>query len=190
MQIKAQAILNACKWVKKEFGQTALDQILEGCTANVRERCTTAIAINWHPAQEFIEFLQSAELILGTRDGKIAERIGEAGARANLKGALVRLAFWLANPDFMMRRVAGLWRQFNDEGEMRILHADHSVRRIEVTGVTDPNWFFCCTITAWAKVTTESAGVSSPVARHVECRARRGDRCIWEITTPTEKQSR
>ncbi|GEM_PF-2908162 len=183
MQIKAQGILNACSWIKQEFGIQALERVLDGCSPSVRVRCSTAIAINWHPQREFIEFLQSAESVLGSRDGRIAELIGEAGARANLKGALVRMAFWLANPDYLMRRVAGLWRQFNDEGAMAILHAEDNLRRIEVTGVSRPNWLFCCTITGWARVTTEAAGLNSPVATHVECRAHGAHRCIWDITS-------
>jgi len=181
MQIKAQGILNASTWIRSEFGQAALDRVLDRCGSGVRERCATAIAINWHPVEEFIDFLGSAEQVLGTGDGKLAEHLGEEGARSNLKGALVRMTFWLANPDFLMRRVAGLWQQFNDEGQMAILQADNAVRKIEVSGIAQPNWLFCCTITGWAHVTTQAAGVSNPLARHTECRARGGDRCVWEI---------
>jgi hypothetical protein len=184
VQIKAQGIINACNWVKEEFGIQTLERILDECSPSVRIRCSTAIAINWHPVQEFIEFLERAEFVLGSQDGHVAEWIGEAGARANLKGALMRMAFWLSNPDFMMRRIAGLWQQFNDEGEMKLLHAEDTLRRIEVTGVARPNWLFCCTITGWARVTTETVGVPSPIAKHVECRARGDERCIWDVTSP------
>jgi hypothetical protein len=184
VQVKAQGIINACNWVKQEFGIQALERILDECSPSVRIRCTTAIAISWHPVQEFIEFLQSAELVLGSQDGHIAECIGEAGARANFKRPLVRMAFWLANPDFMMRRIARLWHQFNDEGEMRLLHAEDTLRRVEVSGIARPHWLFCCTITGWTRVTTEAAGVPSPVAKHVQCRARSGEHCIWEVTNP------
>jgi len=184
VRVKAQGLLNAVKWIEAEYGRKALDQVLAGCSPPVRERCATAIAINWHPMQELVELLQSAEHVLGTGNGRVAERIGEAGARANLKGVLIRMAFWVANPEFLMRRVAGLWRRFNDEGEMIMLHVAEDVRRFEVTGVSTPNWLFCCTITGWGTVTTEAAGVVDPIARHVECRARGASRCLWQVTTP------
>jgi hypothetical protein len=187
VKIKAQGLLNAAKWIEEEFGLDALERILQACSPQVRERCATAIAINWHPMQEFVEFLTMAEQALGSGSGRLAERIGEQGARNNLKGALIRMAFWVSKPDFLMKRVAGLWRQFNDEGEMVILHADHDVRRFEVTGVSTPNWLFCCTITGWGTVTTQAAGIVNPVARHVQCRARGASRCLWEVTTPVSE---
>jgi len=184
VKIKAQGLINAASWIEEEFGREVLEKILQACSQKVNERCSTAIAINWHPMEEFVEFLTNAERNLGSGSGGIAERIGEAGARNNMKGALIRMAFWLSKPDFLMRRVAGLWRQFNDEGEMTILHADPGIRRFEVTGVSTPHWLFCCTITGWGRVTTEAAGIVSPTARHIQCRARGAPRCIWEVTTP------
>jgi hypothetical protein len=184
VQVKAQGLLNAAKWIEEEFGHATIQQILRNCSPRLRERCATAIAINWHPMEELVEFLEVAERVLGTGDGRVAERIGEAGARANLKGALIRMAFWISKPEFLMKRVAGLWQQFNDEGEMTMLHVGHDFRRFEVTGLSTPNWLFCCTITGWGKITTQAAGVTNPIARHIECRGRGDSRCVWEVVTP------
>lgn len=190
MQVKAQGLLNAARWIEQEYGNNGLRQVLERCSHPVRVRCATAIANNWHPVEELTEFLEISERVLGTGDGRIAELVGASGARANLKGAMIRMAFWVANPELLMKRVAGLWRQFNDEGEMILLQIDDDVSRFELRGLVRPNWLFCCTITGWGAVTTELAGVDNPVVRHAECRAKGASRCIWVASSPRTSANR
>jgi hypothetical protein len=100
--------------VRDNFGATALEQVLAKCARPVRERCMTAIAINWHPQEELEEFLSVADQTLGRGDGKLAEAIGAAGAQKNLRHMALRLAFFLARPEFLKRRVAGVWRQYDE----------------------------------------------------------------------------
>jgi len=155
--------------------------VIRACSEPVRNRYVEAIAINWHPVEEFIEILEVAEAQLGKGDGKIAEEIGASSARSNLRGAMLRLVFYLARPEFLMKRVAQLWRQFNDEGEMVITHFEDFSSGIEVKGLRTPNWLFCCTLTGWSREVTKASGGANPHVRHVECRARGGARCLWEI---------
>ena len=181
MQIKAQGILNAAEWIQEEHGQAALRDIIRACGPGVRDRYTSAIAINWHPMGEFVEFLEIAERTLGSGDGRIADGVGAAGARKNMKSAILRLAFYLAKPEFLMKRVTQMWRQFNDEGSMELLHLDELSGSIELKGVTSPQWHFCCTLTGWAREMVIALGGEHPVVKHTECRARRHARCVWQL---------
>jgi hypothetical protein len=181
VNIKAQGLLNAAKWIEEEFGQGALRDVIRGCSVEVRDRYTSAIAINWHPMEEFVEFLEVADRTLGRNDGRIAEEIGAAGARKNMKGAMLRLVFYLSKPEFLMKRITQLWRQFNDEGSMDLLHLDDYSSSIEVRGVTNPQFLFCCTLTGWSREVAIALGGSNPVVRHTECRARGGSKCIWQL---------
>lgn len=192
VQIKAQGLFNAAKWVEAEFGQPALRDVLRACSPAVRERYTSAIVINWHPVEEFMEFLEVAERLLGRGDGRIAELVGAAGARENLRGAISRAALYLANPEFLMKRVASLWSQFNDQGSMEITKFVADEMQLEVKGVSKPYWLHCCTITGCAGEVAVHFGWRSPVAKHMRCRAKGDTRCIWEIrgTLPGEPTSR
>ena len=181
MNVKAQGLLNAAKWIEENHGQRALAEVIQACTPDVRERYVSAIAINWHPCAELVELLGVADRMLGVGDGKIAEEIGAAGARANMRGALVRVAFYVAKPELLLQRVAAMWRQFNDAGAMKSLEVGKNLVRLEVTDVPYPTWLFCCTITGWCREVSGALGVANPVARHLQCRARRASRCIWEI---------
>ncbi|MEO7094473.1 MAG: hypothetical protein ABI175_14555 [Polyangiales bacterium] len=181
MNIKAQGLLNAAKWIEAEFGQGALRDVIRACSVEVRDRYTSAIAINWHPMEEFVEFLEVADRILGRGDGRIAEEIGAAGARKNMKGAMLRLVFYLAKPEFLMKRITQLWRQFNDEGSMDLLHLDDYSSSIEVRGVTNPQFLFCATLTGWSREVAIALGGANPVVRHTECRARGASKCIWQL---------
>jgi hypothetical protein len=181
LNVKAQGLLNATKWIEENHGQRALAEVIQACSPVVRERYVSAIAINWHPVEELVELLGVADRRLGHGDGRIAEEIGAAGARANMKGALVRVAFYVAKPALLLQRVAAMWRQFNDAGAMKSLDVRKNLVRLEVTDIPHPQWLFCCTITGWCREVSGALGVVNPVARHLQCRARRGSRCIWEI---------
>jgi hypothetical protein len=181
LNVKAQGLLNATKWIEENHGQRALAEVIQACSPAVRERYISAIAINWHPVEELVELLGVADRLLGMGDGKIAEEIGAAGARANMKGVIVRVAVYVTKPDLLLQRVAAMWRQFNDEGAMKSLEVGKNIVRLEVTGVPDPAWLFCSTITGWCREVSGAIGVVNPVARHLQCRSRRNARCIWEI---------
>ncbi|MGO8999702.1 MAG: hypothetical protein ACLQVI_40775 [Polyangiaceae bacterium] len=181
MQVKAQGLLNAAKWIEEEYGRDALGEVVRACSEPVRDRYISAIAINWHPVEEFIEFVEKADQILGQGHLRLAEEIGAAGARANMKGTLVRIAFYLAQPEFFFRRVAGLWRQFNDEGQMIVHSLGENSGSMEVSGIAKPNVTFCAVLSGWTRQVGIGLGIEGPVVRHVECRARGDARCMWDV---------
>jgi hypothetical protein len=181
LNIKAQGLLNAAKWVEEQHGSAVLRDILHGCSPAVRDRYIAATAINWHPIEEFVEFVAAAEQRLGSGDGKIAEAIGAAGARSNMKGILTRLALYMASSEYLMKRIAGMWRQFNDEGEMKVLDVTAAKVVLEVVDVPAPTWFFCCTVTGWCREIAAALAVQNGVARHMHCRARGDARCVFEV---------
>jgi hypothetical protein len=185
VQVKAQGLLNAAKWIETEYGRDALGTVVRSCSPEVRDRYVSAIAINWHPVEEFIEFVETADRMLGLGNLRLAEEIGAAGARANMKGTLVRIAFYMAQPEFFFRRVAGLWRQFNDEGQMLVHHLDEHTGSMEVSGLTKPNATFCAVLTGWTRQVAVGLGIENPAVRHIECRARQAARCMWDVRWTT-----
>jgi hypothetical protein len=181
MNVKAQALLNGATWVRDNFGVTALEQVLAKCARPVRERCMTAIAINWHPQEELEEFLSVADQTLGRGDGKLAEAIGAAGAQKNLRHMALRLAFFLARPEFLMRRVAGVWRQYNEEGEMLVRDFQRGGMVAELSGLSKPSFIICCSVSGWLTEAGVATGMKHLTTVHIECRARGGHRCLWQL---------
>ena len=94
---------------------------------------------------------------------------------------LLRLASYWGKPEFLMKRAAGLWQQFNDEGTMDLLHIDDRVVRLEVRDIVQPRASFCCVLTGWCSETATALGITHVRATHVECLALGGRRCIWEV---------
>jgi hypothetical protein len=181
VKVKAQGLLNAAKYLEERFGRDKLGQILRACSESTRDTYISSIAINWHPVEELIELIDVAEAQVGGMRGKLAQDIGAAGARANMKSTLLRIAFYWGKPEFLMKRAAGLWRQFNDEGSMHVLHMDKHVIRAEVRDVVKPNYTFCMTINGWTLQTAQALGIPNASSHHTECRARGAARCIYEV---------
>jgi predicted hydrocarbon binding protein len=181
MKVKAQGLLNAAKYIEDTYGRNALGEVLRACSPAVRETYTSSIAINWHELDELCEFVDVASAKLGN-GSDMAEAIGAAGARANLRGVLNRLAFYAAKPTFLMTRVASMWSQFNDEGSMVVVEMTGEKATLEVKGVKHPRVTFCNILTGWAKEVAHGMGAENASARHTHCRARGGTRCIWEVS--------
>jgi hypothetical protein len=181
VKVKAQALLHGAAWVRDTHGGGALENVLSSCSAAVRERCSIADANDWIPDTELSDFLGVADRALGHGDGRIAEELGAASARANLRNFTLRLAFFLANPEFLMRRVAGVWRQYNDAGTMHVREFAAGRMRSELVGVPDPDWFICCSVTGWLREAGRTTGMKELAAEHVECRSRGREHCIWVL---------
>jgi hypothetical protein len=185
VNVKAQGLLNAVKWIEEEYGESALRDIVRQCSPEVRERYVSAIGINWHPVSELLELLEVADRMLGTGDGTVAESIGAAGARANMKGLAMRVAFYVANPEYMSKRIAGIWHQYNDEDAMHVISVAEERLVLELRGITSPERLFCSTLTGWGREIAVALGVKGAVSKHVDCRARGDARCVWEVSGST-----
>jgi hypothetical protein len=181
MKVKAQGLLNAAKFVEERFGREALGEVVRACSPAVRETYTSSTVINWHPVEELCEFVEVAESKLSIAHRKLIEEIGAAGARANMQGMLLRLAFYWGKPEFMMKRITSLWRQFNDEGEMELLSFDDRRGQVEVRGIRRPHESFCRLLTGWCGEVTTALGAQNVTAHHVKCRTRGDATCVWEV---------
>jgi len=181
LKVRVQSLLNAAKWIHAQHGDEALALVLRRCSVPVRERYANSLAIEWHPQEELIEFITVAETTLGKSDGQLCVQFGAAGARANLGGIVQRTVFYFANREYMFRRIASLWRQFNDEGELKALEYNEAAATLELTGIPQPNAYFCALLTGWSYEVALALGANRPQTRHVSCLAARGTRCLWEI---------
>ncbi len=179
MNVKAQALINAAHYIEGAYGRDVLAEILGACSSGVRDRCATGIAIEWHPLAELTEFLVAMERVVAVP--AIGEKVGAAGARANTRGVMLRIAMLLARPENALKRAATMWRQFNDEGQLVLRKADDRFIEVEITGLPATPRIFCDTITGWARELVTSAGGKNATAVHEACRASGGARCLWDV---------
>jgi hypothetical protein len=179
LNVKAQGVLNAARWIREQRGPEVLAEVLAQCSARTRATVDAGIAINWHPMEELVELLEAAERRIGTGDGEVSREIGAAGARTNLGRPLFRAAFFLARPSTLMTRIAAAWNKYNDDGTMHVHEFDNAHMVIELRSIPQPNWFFCCTITGWVEEVARAFKLGHPVVEHSECRSRGGSRCLW-----------
>ncbi len=179
MKIKAQALLNGAEWVREVQGEHVLRTVLAACSPATRARYMEATSIEWHPVEEFCDFLTQAERVVGGPAGEVSQLIGAAGARKNLAGFLRRAAFYVVRPEYAAKRVAGAWKQYNDAGEMVVLEVTPRHMLLEVRDVPNPHELFCASLTGWHGVLGEHVGFRAVRSVHQRCRALGADRCLW-----------
>ncbi len=200
MNVKAQGLLNAVRWVEQTFGTAGLNHVLDACEPSTRTRCASAIAINWHPVEELLDFVGAAERVLPKSDKwGVPEEIGAAGARANTKGFLIRSIIYVSNPEFLLKRVAAAWHQFNDAGEMKLIRIDHrgdgdganvGSADVAVMGTNLKSALFCRILSGWCAEFSRAIGIQSPLVHHIECLANGDARCVWRIRGQAKSSSR
>jgi hypothetical protein len=182
MNVKVQGLVNGAAWIEATYGREALGRVLQACSPALRDRYVSAIAINWHPLQEFLEFVGVADRLLGKGNGDLAQELGAAGARANMKSVMLRFVFYISKPDFLMRRIAGMWSQFNDQGTMELIHVEPYRLVIRVSGINEFPPLFIRVLTGWANVVVSAIASDTAVARVVDCVEKgEGARCDWEL---------
>jgi hypothetical protein len=179
MNVKAQGLINGAKWIEQAHGQPALAAVLRACSTAVRDRYISATAMAWHPLGELLEFVGVADRLLGKGDGAIAEEIGAAGARANMKTVMMRVVVYITRPEFLMRRVAGTWSQFNDEGTMEVIAFDARRVVVALSGCKEIPPLFVRILTGWAREIAGALAASDSVARVIE---HGHGRVVFELT--------
>lgn len=181
MNIKTQALINATAYVEEQYGRDALAALLRQCSPAVRDRYISAISIDWQPMSELVELLEAIERQFGSGGEELSRAIGARAARQNTRGLVARSLFYLASPHYLLRRIASMWSQFNDQGGMHLRKLDERYALIEVTGVPTPHRLFCATLTGWVHVISEAVGATGSKVEHTKCRARGQTQCLWTI---------
>lgn len=180
MRIKLQGLLNGALEIRERYGEQELERVLDACRPELRERVASGIAIEWHPRAEFDEFLAAAEQVLGDGSGKVAQQIGARGALQNTRGWGTRALLFVLNPEWVLKKAASTYRQFNDAGDLRLIEFEEGYCVIEMVDLPNTDRYFCAALTGWAQVMGVRIGYKDAVSKHTQCRAR-GDRaCVWE----------
>ncbi len=180
MNVKLQAMLNAGRHVAALYGRHSLERALAECRPDTRARFESGIAIEWLPMEQLTEFYEAVVRVAANGNRDILRSCGAASAKRNL-GVRTRIAAWVFNPEFVLRRVASLWSQYNDAGEVKLLEMSPGLCRMEIRGVPHPHWGFCTSLLGWGEEVARAVGWQPISVRHVDCRAEGGERCIFEI---------
>jgi hypothetical protein len=86
-----------------------------------------------------------------------------------------------------MRRVAGVWRQFNDVGEMVVKEFSSGRMIAEMREFASPSWVFCCSVTGWLHEAGIATGMKQLVTQHLESCGRGAARCQWHLRWTTNR---
>jgi hypothetical protein len=179
--VKAQGLIHAAQWLEQTHGREAVGQVLSGCSREVNVRYMSAIAIEWHPFDEFMEFLEQTEAAVGFGSGQTARDSGAYSAQQSTRSAIKRSLFYLSTPEFLMRRVTSLWSQYNDFGSMHLRDFTDRKVTIDLEGLPKSHPLLCQSLTGWVEVVAEAIGARGSKASHPTCVLRGSPRCTFVI---------
>lgn len=64
---------------------------------------------------------------------------------------------------------------------MHLRHFDEKRVSIELANVPQPHKLLCSSVTGWVQVVAEAVGAAGARSEHTVCRARGGQRCLYEV---------
>jgi hypothetical protein len=80
-----------------------------------------------------------------------------------------------------MRRVAGVWRQYNVAGEMLVLEFNPGRMVAELRAMPVTDWIVCASVTGWLGEAGIATGMKQLQTTHSECRGKGAARCLWVL---------
>jgi hypothetical protein len=182
MKIKGNILISRLDFVKQNYGQQGLEQILAALPAEDQTLLKGLVSnVGWYPFDVGKRLDQAIVTVLGKGDLRIFEEIGAASARQNLS-TVHKLSLEPGKPQAFMAKTPVIYRLYYDVGR----------REYESTGPNsgvmttyDAETFSsadCMTIIGWYKQALEMCGASKVVMTEETCRAKGGEFCRYRVS--------
>jgi hypothetical protein len=165
------AFLGTARFVKRQYGEEALNQIVEDAGPATRHTFRKKIdGLGLHSYESFIGFLRSADRHLGNGDLSFCRTIGDVAARQDLQ-TIFKVYSVRPSAEQMIRACTPIWGMYNDEAgymEAVDVSADNTVLRIY--DFPDMDKAHCQLMEAWMIGAMDVIGVRVlPGARERQC---------------------
>ena len=177
-RIKGRVILNARDFVVTRDGSDAWRRVLGRLPDEEREALASMIPAGWYPMALNDHVNRAVVDSLGGGNGEPMEALGRYAAETDLK-TIHRLFLRMANPAFVLERVAEFWRRYQDSGTWTVVREADNRVSAHLTGWASRDEATCVRLGAYSRHLFVLVG-----ARHVwlerrACEARGDPACVF-----------
>jgi hypothetical protein len=168
--------------VKEQWGDDALRDVAKRLDASVRPAFDgTILPFAWHSFGD-LAAIDSA-IIDGPMKGDMAQmkHFGETVARYDLS-TLYKMLFKLGSPEFVIRRVAVVYRTYIRGGGVAAAEVKTGEALVRLTDGALPRYFCSHGVSGWFTAAIELSGGKEVNVRETECVHDGADHCAWHAT--------
>ena len=135
----------------------------------------------WYPFAFTVEINRALDAVLGRADASLIPKLGRYSAEQVLHG-VYKIFFKLGSPEFIISRVANVWRQYYNSGKARVawdaVPAGKQARLI-IEGFEAPARENCLSMLGWIEGMLHMAGARDVRVEETTCRCRGGEACVF-----------
>lgn len=179
VNLKGAALKSSIKFLTEKFGAEKYAQILAAMPAEDQAVIRGALPHHWLPVNSMLSLMKAAARETGQDARTLAFELGRFSAEDGLT-TIYKLFFKVGSPEFILGRVAKIWRNFYDAGEMSLHDSRAGHVTIRVSDFPMKDAIFCERIRGWMHQATILIGYQ-PDTAHPRCTVNGDACCEFEI---------
>ena len=176
--IKGRVMLNARDFVVSRDGTDAWRRVLQRLAEEDRDAVASMIPAGWYPMALNDHVNRAIVDALGGGRNEPMEALGRYAAETDLR-TIHRLFLRMANPAFVLERLAEFWRRYQDSGTWTVTRQANNrvLARLEGWGSRDEAT--CVRLGAYSKHLFELVGARNVWLERRACEARGDAACVF-----------
>lgn len=178
-QVKGTKISSKIAFVKNEHGPETVEAVLGALSPADRESVRRVLELGWYPLELYERVLDAIVATAGRGSQAVLDDIGTYTAE-HQAGHAYRVYFRSKDPRKVLEAMVPMHSQLNDPGEMEVV--SDGDRHVTIF-VRQPSGTLrgCRVARAFYRRSVELCGVEHPRVQEVQCSARDGECCEFEI---------
>lgn len=187
MRIKGNVLIARLEFIRRHFGQDAVEQVLAVLPEADQATLTGMITnVGWYDFETGKRLDEAIVRVLGKGDTKVFEDIGAASARYHL-ATVHKLALEPGNPQGLLAKTPAVYRLYYDTGRREYTPTGPTSGVMTTYDAETYSSADCLTIIGWHKQALAMCGAKNVVITEETCRAKGGPVCRYVLSWEMDK---
>lgn len=180
-QLKGSAYLSTLAYIETHFGAAAKERVLARLSDEDRAVLGhMVLPIQWYPLAPFPRLLRAMDAEVGRGDLSIVTERGLWAAVQDMR-TVHKVLLKLVTAQWVIEKGMKLWPNFHTSGRWEARREGDSGARASLHDLGVVDEAMCATLKGWIVGLLQLAGKRA-VVDHVECRARGGATCVYQVS--------
>lgn len=180
--IKGSGITNTLTFIKSEYGNTALEEVLSAMPEPSRQAISTTLATRWYPVEHMGELLSAMKQTIGKGNPTFIYTVSTQAAKTTFN-LVYKVFFKLGSPGYIIGKVASVWSTLVNKGELSVVEKGNKHLVVRLTDFPYKNGDYCQErLRGWFRAPLELSGCKIIEATHTACTSRGDAWCEWRFT--------
>jgi predicted hydrocarbon binding protein len=177
-RIKGRVILNARDFIVVREGTGGWRRVLDVLSTPDREALAAMVPVGWYDIALADRVNRAIVDALGGGSMEVIEALGRYSASEDLK-TIHRLFLRMANPAFVIERLAEFWGRYQDSGVWNVVRESETRVTATLRGWGSRDEATCVRLAAYSKRLFELVGAKNAWLDRRSCEARGDEACVF-----------